>query len=761
MTYKRFVTPTEQEVNALVALFAQQQYAAAEKSAKDLIRRYPKDPFGLKALGAIYCESSRSHMAVDPMKRAIALTPRDPELHSNLGNAYKDLHKLDEAEKSYMKALAIDPGYASVYSNLGVVLKDKGKLPDAIGCYRSALLIEPSNPETRARLAYALMMTGASPEAEEVIRSVLQDYPSYVEAIQTLALLLARQERGDEALDCYQKALAISPACHDLHNNQGNLLKDLGRYTESEACYRKALELDPASSTAYNNIGMVLNAQGRTLEAEAMYRVALAMKEDFPEATSNLGVTLMETGRLEEAEAIYRQALLKRPHHVALLTNLGCVLKEQGRTDDAVQCFHLSLEHDHTYNIAGSNLLFTLNYGRLSDPSAMKIEAERFGSSCQTKASPYREWRASLGSHLRVGFVSGDLFAHPVGYFLQGLVQNIDPSKISLYAYSSTPREDSTTAILKPHFAEWRSIRGVSDQVVAATIHDDAIDILIDLSGHTANNRLPIFAFKPAPIQASWLGYFATTGVAEIDYWIGDPYVTPPADAEHFTEALWALPETYLCFTPPADAPPVAPAPQASNGYITYGCFNSLAKINDEVIALWARVLQDKENSRLFLKTRQLDDEVTREGILVAFEKLGITSDRLILEGWSPRQELLAAYGRVDIGLDPFPYPGGTTSAESLWMGVPVVTLRGNRFLSRIGESIAENAGLSGWVARTPEEYVSIATSADMSDLSLIRARMREKLEQAPLFDSKRFAMHFADALSAMAARHVLTKGVK
>lgn len=751
MSHKRLTTPTDQEINALVLLFSEQRFEAAETSAKTLAKRYPRDSFGFKALGAIYTETGRSQKAIDPMKKAIALDPRDAELRSNLGNAYKDLLQFDEAEKCYRKALSIDPGYASVYSNLGVILKDQGMLNDAAACYKTAIGLDPLNAESKVRLGFVLMNMGETAESEGFIREALALRPDYVEAIHALALLLTHQERSSEAQAFYAQALGLTPESSDLHNNHGNLLKELGQYADAEVSYRKALVLDPRSSTAYNNLGMVLNAQSRTVEAEAMYRVALAMKPDFTEAISNLGVTLMETGRLTEAEMLYRHALEKTPDHVALLTNLGCTLKELGRTDEAVACFRKSLSKDGSFNVAGSNLLFTLNYESTQDPIAMKAEAMAFGKACTAKAGrPYREWRCSKAGTLRIGFVSSDLYAHPVGYFLEGLVSNLDKKRFELYAYSSSPREDEVTASLKPCFKKWQTIKGVSDQAAAARIHNDSIDILIDLAGHTGNNRLPLFAYKPAPIQASWMGYFATTGMKEIDYWIGDPWVTPECDADHFTEKLWQLPETYLCFTPPKDAPEVSEPPAIANGFVTFGCFNNLAKINADVIALWARVLNQIPSSKLLLKTRQLDDQVTCETILAAFMAHGIDESRLMLEGWSPRNELLAAYSRVDFALDPFPYPGGTTSAEAFWMGVPVITKAGNRFLSRIGTSIVSNAGFTGWSVTDDDAYVELAKAAARKNMTSVRTHMRTDLMETPLFDAKRFAFHFGMAMSAM-----------
>jgi predicted O-linked N-acetylglucosamine transferase (SPINDLY family) len=335
---------------------------------------------------------------------------------------------------------------------------------------------------------------------------------------------------------------------------------------------------------------------------------------------------------------------------------------------------------------------------------------------------------------------------------LEEILSEFDRSRLELIAYPTQSKEDDLTARIKPYFSKWHSLVGLSDEEAAKRIHEDGVHILIDLAGHTAGNRLPVFAYKPAPVQATWLGYFATTGVKEIDYIIGDPYVTPESESDHFVEKIWALPQTYCCFSPPRGAPEVTMLPALANGFVTFGCFNNLAKVNNKVIELWAQVLQAVPTSKLMLKTKALADETVRGRIMGQFQAQGIDPTRLILEGPAPRVELLGAYGKVDIALDPFPYPGGTTSAEALWMGVPVLTKRGDRFLSHVGETIAHNAGQSEWIAQDEAEYVqkAVAFTQDLASLAARRAQMRKTLLQSPLYDAKRFAQHFTEAMWGM-----------
>jgi predicted O-linked N-acetylglucosamine transferase (SPINDLY family) len=297
----------------------------------------------------------------------------------------------------------------------------------------------------------------------------------------------------------------------------------------------------------------------------------------------------------------------------------------------------------------------------------------------------------------------------------------------------------------------------MSDEALAQLVKGHEIDILIDLSGHTAYNRLPMFAYRPAPVQVSWLGYFATTGLAEMDYFIADPWTAPAEEDALFVEQIWRLPETYLCFSKPAVTIDVGPLPALTEGQITFGCFNGLRKLNEHVIDLWVRILDAVPDSQLFLKCAQLKDISTQTTVVKQFADRGVAAQRLILEGPSPRDELLASYNRVDIALDPFPYPGGTTSVESLWMGVPVVTMKGDRFLSRVGETIAQNIGMPEWIATSPDDYVekAVGLSRDLNRLSAARAGLRQKIEASPLFDAPRFARHFSEAMWAMWQRRI------
>jgi predicted O-linked N-acetylglucosamine transferase (SPINDLY family) len=365
----------------------------------------------------------------------------------------------------------------------------------------------------------------------------------------------------------------------------------------------------------------------------------------------------------------------------------------------------------------------------------------------------FSSWSAPIAAErLRVGLVSGDLLNHPVGYFVESLLCALDPSRIELFAYPTQPLADALTARIQPRFAAWRPLYGRSDAAAAKLIHDDGLHVLIDLSGHTAHNRLPVFAWKPAPVQVSWLGYFATTGLAEIDYLLADAVSVPPEHHDHFTEKIWYLPDTRLCFTPPAIDVPVTPLPAQANGYVTLGSFQNLAKLGEAVLDRWGRILAALPNARLRVQNKQLADPGVRAQLIERLRRAGIEPERVALHGPMPRRDYLAAHAEVDFIVDTFPFPGGTTTCEALWMGVPTLTLAGDRLIARQGASLLAAAGLNDWIAHSEAEYVeqALAFARDVPALAALRSSLRAQALRSPLFDATGFARNFECALRKM-----------
>jgi len=597
-------------------------------------------------------------------------------------------------------------------------------------------------------------LQGRSAESLAPMQKAAELLPEDAEAHSNLGVTLQEQGRLTDAEASHRRALEIKPDYAVAHSNLGNTLQEQGRLAEAEASHRRALEIKPDYAEAHSNLGNSLREQGRLTDAEASYRRALEIKLDYAEAHSNLGNSLREQGRLADAELSYRRALEIKPDNAEAHSNLGVALQEQGRLTDADASYRWALEIKPDFAEAHSNLLFAMGYTASHHLSDYLEEARRYGQMASRKVGErFSAWLCEAQpERLKVGLVSGDLRNHPVGYFLESILTQIDPSRIELIAYPTDHKADELTARIKPYFSAWKSLVGLSDEAAARLIHADGVHLLLDLAGHTAKNRLPVFVWKPAPVQASWLGYIATTGVTEMDYLLADATGVPESLRGQFVEAVWYLPDTRLCFTVPNADVPVSDLPALGRGYLTFGCFQNLAKIGDRVLNLWGKILAAIPDARLRLQCKQLSDPAMQERLMQRLMQHGIAPDRVFLQGVVSREAYLAAHAEVDMILDTFPYPGGTTTCEGLWMGVPTLTLSGDRMLSRQGASLLTAAGLEDWIADSEEDYVSMAVSLgnNLPQLASLRKNLRNRLLASPLCDAPRFARHLEAALWGM-----------
>ncbi len=663
--------------------------------------------------------------------------------------------ELQKAERLYRAILRAQPNHPDANHNLGVLAVASGKLLEALPLYKQALDTNPSVEQFWLSYVYCLVKT----KNFDIARQVIDDSKRF-EIPQEIFASLESELRS--LLENSQKSSkkAISGA-HDLKQKEPNkdqidrLLELFGAnmLREAEALAILLTEEFPDHPIGWKVLGAVLKPTGRLDQSLIAMQRSVELSPEDAEAHNNLGVTLKSVGKLDAAEASYKRAITLQPEFAEAHNNLGNTRKELGKLDGAVVSYAKAIALKADYFDAHSNLLFLTGSMRFDAEKYYRYARDFARNVSKTVGSELAHPpRSSEKKRLRLGFVSGDLRSHPVAYFLEGLLAQLDSSSFELSAYVTFQGEDSVSRRLHGLFHSWRSLVGISNEESALIISRDSIDVLFDLSGHTAYNRLPIFAWRAAPIQVTWLGYFASTGLPQMDYLIGDPFVTPHEERQHFTEKLWQLPDTYFCFTPPNFDLSVSPLPVLRNGFITFGCFNDLSKMTDKVVAVRAKILGALPESKLFLKDKRLDDELGRASVISRFASHGISADRLMLEGKSSREEYLACYNRVDIGLSPFPYGGGTTSVEGLWMGVPVLSKKGRYFLSHIGESIAHNSGLSGWIAADDADYVAkaIAYASDLEELSVLRSGLREQVLNSPLFDASRFARNFERAVWGM-----------
>ena len=646
----------------------------------------------------------------------------------------------------------------------GHIFEAEGRIEEAMQCYLDAIRLAPNPARAHLNHGNILLLKGDLKGALDAFRTAIKHKPDYAGAYYNIGNALLGNGQYDEAIANYRQALEINPDYAEVSCSLGVALKELGQLEGAVASFLRALEINPDLVEARTNLGNTLQAlfnrgnvlmgSGQLDGAVVCYRRVLELQPDYAEAHTTLGVALKELGQLDGAVASYWRALEINPDLAEAHSNLGFALQDLGQLEGAVASYRRALELKPDHAEAHSNLLFVLNYTAGQLPSYYLEQARQYGRIVSGKVGArFSAWQcAARPERLRVGLVSGDLLNHPVGFFLEGLLAHIDQARIELIAYPTHHKEDELTARIRPYFSAWKPLIGKSDEAAARLIHADGVHILLDISGHTAHNRLPVFAWKPAPVQASWLGYFATTGVAEMDYILVDEVGVPEAQRQQFTESIWYLPDTRLCFSAPGVELPVAPLPALSNGMITFGCFQNLAKVGDDVLATWEDVFAALPDARLRIQCKQLGEQAQREQLLQRLKRHGIDPARVELHGAVSREDYLAAHAEVDLILDTFPYPGGTTTCEALWMGVPTLTLAGDSLLARQGASLLTAAGLEEWVAASKEEYIAkaIVLANDKSKLATLRAGLRQQVLVSPLFDAPRFARNFEDALWRM-----------
>jgi predicted O-linked N-acetylglucosamine transferase (SPINDLY family) len=588
------------------------------------------------------------------------------------------------------------------------------------------------------------MLLGDLEHFEEAIGSFQRAValrPNFAQAHYNLGVAFAQIRQPQEAEQSYRQALLLTPNVPAIHSDLGDVLAALGRGEEAEQSYRRALALDPDFSLPHIGIGNLLRQRGLLKDAESSYRKALELSPSLAAAHSNLGLALFELGQSEEAEKSYLRALAIEPRLYEAQTNFGHMLARLGRLEQAERAFRQSLVLQPSFGSARSNLAFLLNHVPGRAPAEIYAEHLEFGRrlAAPTQIRVHDNAR-DPDRRLRIGYVSADLRDHSVAFFVQPILSKHDPREFELCCYYNYSRQDSTTQRLKSYVEHWHDVFGLPDRALADLIRGHAIDILIDLSGHTANNRLSTFALKPAPVQVTWLGYLNTTGLDAMDWRITDSVATPQGllDSLH-TERLVRMPDSQWCYQPPDRSPPVVPPPMLKAGACTFGVFSSATKINADAIKLWGGLLASVAESRLL---------VVINGLLSVpadyrerFTREGIPENRLEVLASKPFDEYLALHGAVDVMLDTFPYTGGTTTCHALWMGVPVVSLVGNTATSRGGASLLHAIGLSELVAESPDQYVDIARSVarEPERLASFRATLRQRMLSSPLTDATRF----------------------
>lgn len=587
-------------------------------------------------------------------------------------------------------------------------------------------------------------------EAKNIFVKIIEISSEDVETWYLLGCIHGMQGKLNESEECSRRVIILCPDHSEAHVSLGNVLVNTGRLNKAILHFQAALQINPSNALAYNNLGNTLREQGKIRGAIECYRYACKLRPNYVMAYNNLALTLRFQGKLQDAEEVVRKSLSIQPENAGSWTILGNVLTSQGDTESAITAFEMALRCEPGNSIAHSSLLMAMQYYPGYSPEYLLNAAKEWESahSPLELSNIDHDNPALPDKRLKVGYVSGDFCNHPVGYFIDSVLINHDKLNYEVFCYYNNIRVDESTRRLRDASDHWRSIVGQSDLSVAEKIRADGIDILVDLSGHTRNNRLLSFMQKPAPIQVTWLGYVNTTGLKAIDYIIGDKYVIPEKYECNFVEQVIRLPNCYLCFTPPSFDVPISTLPAISGDGVTFGCFNNVQKITPEVVASWSMILKRLPQARLKLKNKSFGDDKVRRKFQDLFIDSGIDVQRIEFSGDSPRIELLSEYNNIDICLDPFPYTGGTTTLESLWMGVPIITLCGDRFVSRVGATILANIGLSECITDSLEAYIdqSVALASDLPRLIELRRNLRDRLLNSPICDGSVFTQNLEAA---------------
>ncbi len=641
---------------------------------------------------------------------------------------------------------------------LGIALDHHraGRLAEAEAIYRQLHALQPQHAEVVHLLGVVAHQSGRLDEALDLIQRAIAADPGAFPYYNNLGLLLSHLGRREEAVAAYHTAIRLEPGAADAYYNLGNTLGEMGRPIEAVQACQTALRLQPGHGGARLNFGTALARVGRMDEAIAHYRAVLAQEPANVSVLINLGNLLKDLTRLEEAVELYRAAARHAPNDASAINNLGVALKVAGEIDEAIDCLARSVALDPHRPELHSNLIYTSTFRPSTTPAALAGEMHRWNT---IHAAPLRrDWLPhpndrSPERRLRIGYVSPDFHDHVVGHTLLPAFEAHDRTQFDLFCYSETVAPDEITARFRALSTGWCDTAHLSDADLAAQIRRDRIDLLIDLALHTAHNRLPLFARKPAPVQLAWLGYPGPTGLEAMDYWVADPILAPPGPEPAFERPI-RLPDAWCCYPARPDSPGVSALPASSAGFVTFGSCNNFTKINDRVLALWAQIMHAVAGSRLLLVLRGSG----RDKALRTLAAHGIGADRVDFSpyypglvsagGKVPPPAYLERYHRIDIALDPFPYNGMTTTNDALWMGVPVIALTGEMTHGRASCSLLANVGLPGLAASSEAEYVRIAAelARDLPRLATLRATLRERMQRSPLLDAPRFTRHLEAA---------------
>jgi len=726
----------------------------AEALYRAALAERPDDPHALQLLADILARTRRAGEALAVLQRVLEVAPNSAAAWNDLGSLHFAAGHVGSAKDSFDKALALDPDLLIARINLGNALRRLGKTDDAVAVLQRAIAWAPDSAEARDALASALRAAGEGAEAAQQYRWALELRPDFVEAACNLAALDLAAGRIEDALAEFTDIAKAHPDHVAALVGAGSAERALGHFDEASAWLAKALALEPGNADAHLERGRIHYARSLVVRAELSFRQAIVHRPEHADSHAELGNALQMQGRYEDAIACYRQALAIRPEFPEALNDLGCCLNNQGHHDAAAAALRRAMALRSGFAQAHTNLIFTLDMTPGRTAWDDYEEKKRWGEAHAAQVARLLKLEPidrDAERRLRIGYVSADFRRHSAAYVIGAVLFNHDPKEVEVFAYSNVTMRDDLTQAFASRVDRWHDVTGMNDDQVAALVRRDRIDILVDLSGHSAGHRLLVFARKPAPVQVTAWGYGLGTGVAAIDYILMDPDVLPPYDKPPFVETPWLLPISFG-YRPPEGAPEPAPPPVAATGVFSYGCYSRATKINDQFLAVVAEILARAPRTHLIVKDVGIDDPGTRRRIESALARGGVADGRVTLLGRSPIEEHIKAYAAVDLMLNPFPHGGGVSVLEALWMGVPALSWPGDRAQGRNGMMMIKAAGLADFIVESRAAFVdrAVAASAETARLAALRPRLREAMRRTAIGDQIAFCRSVEAAYRGM-----------
>jgi len=725
-------------------------------------------------LGLLELQQARPRAALELMDRAVAAHPENPRHHCGRGQALQALGSWDDAAKAHREAVRLDPVSVDAHFSLGCALQSLGSHAEAIAAYRDTLRLQSDHVAALNNIGNCHQRCGSFQAAADAYARALVLAPTASGTIANLGTVVQELGRLGEAVDLLRQAATLDPAtsshrinlgialcrrrdfaaasaelravlereenCADATFNLGNALHGLGERHAAADLYRRTLTLRPSDVDAFINLGNVSKELGELEPAEEAYAAALRLLPDSVPALNNLSCLMRSLGRYDEAERLLRRGLDVHPHHAVLLDNLGSVLKDAGDIDAAIGCFRDSVARDPSSATAHGNLAYALTF-QVPDARQVLVECRRWNDrfAVGLRSPDAHPNSRQTERRLRIGYVSPDFRDHCQSLFTVPLLSRHDHAAHEIFCYSSVERPDDLTRRLAGYADVWREVGSLDDDALAAVIRGDRIDILVDLTMHMAKGRPLLFARKPAPVQIAWLAYPGTTGLDAMDYRLSDDRLDPPGAGEPYSERTIRLPDSFWCYDPLTDEPPVNALPAAEHGFITLGCLNNPCKLTDATFSLWGQVMRRLPAARLKLLAPpgrhrdQLQRRLAAQGIAAA---------RLDFLDRQSRADYLRAYHSIDLCLDTVPYGGHTTSLDAFWMGVPTVTRVTDACVGRATFSQLFHLDLLHLAAHGDVEFADavVAATADLGELAALRRELRPRLAGSPLMDALRFA---------------------